>query len=303
MHYFDSREMALGVDHVMASGALPPWFPAIRVGGEAYWDGGVYSNTPVEVVFDDNPRRDALVFAVNVWQPTGPEPQSILQVMGREKDIQYASRADSQIERQRQIHHLRRVINELVKYVPEGKKHETADHASWGCHTRMHVMRLLAPALAGEDYWKDIDFSSAGIGARWRAGLEDTRRMIAEAPWKAPVDPMEGVVMHDPMAMPGHELAVGSGRLRREDQAGGSCAGNVTLRLRCWSRGAGRRAARRRPSRRRRSRRLLLVHRGGVREGAGRDLGGLGLHRRHDARTRPTSRSRPAAPATPRRSR
>src|SRR5437762_8688851 len=33
MHYFDSREMALGLDQVMASGALPPWFPAIRIGG------------------------------------------------------------------------------------------------------------------------------------------------------------------------------------------------------------------------------------------------------------------------------
>jgi NTE family protein len=61
----------------------------------------------------------------------------------------------------------------------------------------MHVVRLLAPALASEDFWKDIDFSSAGIGARWQAGLEDARRMIGEAPWQAPVDPMEGVVVHD----------------------------------------------------------------------------------------------------------
>jgi NTE family protein len=197
MRYFDSREMALGLDHVMASGALPPWFPAIRIGGEAYWDGGVYSNTPVEVVFDDNPRRDALIFAVNVWQPTGPEPQSIWQVMGRQKDIQYASRADSQIARQKQIHRLRRIIHELAKNIPKAKQDSVAAHAAWGCQTRMHVVRLLAPALASEDYWKDIDFSSAGISARWQAGLEDARRMIADAPWKAPVDPMEGVVVHE----------------------------------------------------------------------------------------------------------
>jgi NTE family protein len=199
MHYFDSRDMALGLDHVMASGALPPWFPAIRIGGEAYWDGGVYSNTPVEVVFDDNPRRDALIFAVNVWQPTAPEPESIWQVMGRQKDIQYASRADSQIARQQQIHHLRRVIRELSKHVSAEAR--ASAHVqkldTWGCSTTMHLVRLLAPALASEDYWKDIDFSSAGIGARWQAGLEDARRMVAEAPWRAPVDPMEGVVVHE----------------------------------------------------------------------------------------------------------
>ncbi len=40
----------------MASGALPPAFPAVRIDGELYWDGGILSNTPIEAVFDDNPR-------------------------------------------------------------------------------------------------------------------------------------------------------------------------------------------------------------------------------------------------------
>ena len=43
-------------------------------------------------------------------------------------------------------------------------------------------------------------------------------------------------------------------------------------------------------------RRLLLVHGSRLREGAGRARGRLGLHRRHRGRSRPTSRSRPAAP-------
>jgi predicted acylesterase/phospholipase RssA len=41
----------------MASGALPPAFGAIRIDGEPYWDGGIYSNTPIEAVLDDKPRR------------------------------------------------------------------------------------------------------------------------------------------------------------------------------------------------------------------------------------------------------
>ena len=43
----------------------------------------------------------------------------------------------------------------------------------------MHVVRLLAPGLEGEDGNKDIDFSSAGIAARWRAGYENTKAVIA----------------------------------------------------------------------------------------------------------------------------
>jgi NTE family protein len=66
MRYFDSRETAITAQHIMASGALPPAFPAVRIDGELYWDGGILSNTPTEAIFDDNPRRDSLIFAVHM---------------------------------------------------------------------------------------------------------------------------------------------------------------------------------------------------------------------------------------------
>jgi NTE family protein len=205
MRYFDSRDEpeGLGLEHVMASGALPPGFPAIRIGGDAYWDAGVYSNTPIEAVFDDNPRRSSVIFGVNVWQPTGPEPGSIWQVMGRQKDIHYASRDDTQVERQKQIHHMRRIIRELAKNLSPEKQENCRDLASFGCHTTMHVVRLLAPTLDNEDFFKDIDFSAAGIRRRWQAGLDDARRMIERAPWRSPVDPMAGVVVHELSARAG----------------------------------------------------------------------------------------------------
>ncbi len=196
MRYFDSRDETLNVDHVMASGALPPAFPAVRIDGQPYWDGGIYSNTPIEAVLDDKPRRDALIFAVNVWHQTGPEPESIWQVMGRQKDIQFASRADSHLARQKQIHRLRHVIRELSKRLPEAKKADPAvqELSSWGCGTTMHVAHLLAPRLEGEDHTKDIDFTPAGVKTRREAGYADTLRMIERAPWQAPCDPIEGVV-------------------------------------------------------------------------------------------------------------
>ena len=198
MRYFDSRDEPLRIEHVMASGALPPAFGAVRIDGEAYWDGGIYSNTPIEAVLDDKPRRDSVIFAVNVWQAQAEEPASIWQVMGRQKDIQYASRADSHIARQQQIHHLRHIIRELARQLPPTKRDtpEMKELASWGCGTTMHVLRLLAPALPGEDQLKDIDFTPRGVHARWQAGYADTLKMIDRQPWTAPVDPMEGVVVH-----------------------------------------------------------------------------------------------------------
>jgi NTE family protein len=198
MRYFDTRQEALAVEHVMASGALPPAFGAVRIDGEPYWDGGIYSNTPIEAVLDDKPRRDSLIFAVNVWHQTASEPNSIWEVMARTKDIQFASRADSHIARQKQIHHLRHVIRELTKQVPAGKQADAAvkELASWGCGTQMHVAHLLAPRVKSEDHTKDIDFTPAGIRARREAGHADTLRMIKRAPWRAPADPIEGVIEH-----------------------------------------------------------------------------------------------------------
>jgi NTE family protein len=198
MRYFDTSKEPLGVAHVMASGALPPAFPAVRIDGEPYWDGGIYSNTPIEAVLDDKPRRSGLIFAVNVWHQSGPEPESIAQVIGRQKDIQYASRADSHIARQKQIHRLRHVIRELHRQIPAAKQDDphVKELAGWGCGTTMHVAHLHAPRLDGEDHTKDIDFSTAGVRARREAGHADTMRMIERAPWLAQADPIEGVIEH-----------------------------------------------------------------------------------------------------------
>jgi NTE family protein len=199
MRYFDSRDETVHLDHVLASGALPPAFPAVRVDGEPYWDGGIYSNTPIEAVLDDNPRRDSVIFTVHMWNPIGPEPETLWQVLGRQKDIQYASRARSHIARQKQIHHLRHVIRELSKRIPHTARDsdEVRDLMSWGCGTTMHVVRLVAPSLDGEDHTKDIDFTANGIRARWQAGYADAKRMLKRAPWERPVDATEGVIVHE----------------------------------------------------------------------------------------------------------
>jgi NTE family protein len=200
MRYFDSRDVQIKVEHIMASGALPPAFPAIRIDGELYWDGGILSNTPTEAIFDDNPRRNSLIFAVHVWNPIGPEPNTIWEVLHRQKDIQYSSRIANHIARQREAHRLRHVIAELVKHVPDEirKTDQVCELAAHGCPTRMHVVRLLAPRLDNESHLKDIDFSPSGIRERWQAGFADTCRALARAAWIGEFGPLNAVVLHEP---------------------------------------------------------------------------------------------------------
>jgi NTE family protein len=199
MRYFDSRTSAITARHIMASGALPPAFPPVRIDGELYWDGGILSNTPTEAIFEDDPRRNSLIFAVHMWNPIGAEPETIWQVLHRHKDILYSSRVASHIARQRQVHKLRHVVSELVKLIPEEKrKHpRVRELRQYGCLTRMHVVRLLAPRPDNENHTKDVDFSPAGISSRWEAGYADTLRALERKAWEDDCDPLEGVILHE----------------------------------------------------------------------------------------------------------
>jgi NTE family protein len=201
MHYCDSGRSEIGAKHIMASGALPPAFPAICIDGEYYWDGGILSNTPIEVVFDDYPRRNSLIFGVQLWNPKGPVPQSIWEVLNRQKEIQYSSRVANQVARQQQIHRLRHVISQLVRLCPDDvrKSEAVRELAGYGCVTQMHLVPLLAPRLENENHMKDIDFSPGGIRMRREAGYQAAMRALEQAPWQGEFDPIEGVILHDAM--------------------------------------------------------------------------------------------------------
>jgi NTE family protein len=90
--YFDSVERAITADHVMASGALPPGFPAICIEGDFYWDGGLISNTPLVHVLDGGPKRDTLVFQVDLFDARGELPGDAIEVEERRKHITFSSR-------------------------------------------------------------------------------------------------------------------------------------------------------------------------------------------------------------------
>jgi NTE family protein len=81
--YFDTAQRRLRAEHFMASGALPPGFPAVEIDGEYYWDGGMVSNTPLARVLTEEPRRDTLTFQVDLWSAKGRLPYDLMEVASR----------------------------------------------------------------------------------------------------------------------------------------------------------------------------------------------------------------------------
>jgi NTE family protein len=203
IRYFDSRQEKIGLEHVLGSSALPPSFPAVLIDEEYYWDGGVFSNSPIEVVFDEEPRQSSVVFTIQVWHTRGPQPQSLHHAFMREKDILFGSRSKTHIMQQAKLHRMRRIIRELVDMLPEEQKHSprVKELASWSCTTTMHLVEINAQPIEGETNARDYDFSRAAVQARWRAGHADACRILERQPWADQIDPATEVTVYESDAL------------------------------------------------------------------------------------------------------
>ena len=173
--YFDNREgeWAGRIDarHVMASGALPPGFPAVEIDGRHYWDGGLVSNTPLQHVLD-NARGDALVFQVDLFPAQGALPGRISDVWSRNKDIQYSSRTravtDIYIRQRRQHAAIRALLEKLppeLKSSPEAE--QLAAEVDDGAVNIVHFIYRNRDWQTGA---RDFEFSPSSIMDHWRQG-------------------------------------------------------------------------------------------------------------------------------------
>ena len=201
--YFDSDKIKIRPEHVMASGALPPGFPPVEIDGELYWDGGLFSNTPLQYMVDYHPRRSRLVFQVDVFQAHGFVPTDLDQVNEREKDIRYSSRTRMVTEALRERHNVRHTINELHRLLPPeiAATPQAKRLYEHGCVTEMDIATLVYRPDGPQGGAKDFEFSRATMLARWQQGLNDARVTLQESPWLAPIKRDVGVrvfdVMHD----------------------------------------------------------------------------------------------------------
>jgi NTE family protein len=170
--YFDSAKMPIRPEHIMASSALPPGFPPIEIDGEYYWDGGLFSNTPLEYVLDYSPRRSRLTFQVDLFHAQGRLPTNLDEVSERDKDIRYSSRTNVCSNAFRDRHNVRHAINELHKLLPpELASTEQAKRLyEYGCVTEMDIVRLIYRPVEPQGASKIYDFSRSSMEKRGNRG-------------------------------------------------------------------------------------------------------------------------------------
>ena len=197
--YFDTTTHRIRPEHVMASGALPPGFPAVEIEGEFYWDGGLVSNTPLQWMMDSLPRQDTLAFQVDLWNARGNFPGNLAEVETRRKEIQYSSRTRASTDHFKYAQRVRNTVAALLDDLPDNMKDHPAVELLRPVADRKtyNIVHLIYRARSYEGNTKDYEFSRLSMETHWRAGYQDTTRTLRQPRILERPTNQEGVAVFD----------------------------------------------------------------------------------------------------------
>ncbi len=207
--YFDSAQMRIGPEHVMASGALPPGLASVEIDGQHYWDGGLVSNTPLQYVLAEQKRLHSLVFQVDLFSARGKLPTNLDEVGERDKDIRYSSRTRAGTNDAGELQNRRRLVRVFLDRLPEHLHDDPVARQlrEFACAALVDVVHLIYRPEVPQGALKDFQFDRGTMLRRWAQGVADARVSLAASPWTAPVGEDVGFRTFDAFA-PKHQAGV-----------------------------------------------------------------------------------------------
>ncbi len=195
--YFDNADEQIEPAHVLASGALPPALPMIKIGTDHYWDGGIVSNTPLQHLLDQDDSLNTLVFQVDLFSAHGVLPRDIHDVLARHKDIMYSSRTRHNTDVFRRIHVWKTRLYQALAKVPQEQLSDDERRLKEELSHLPEISILHNQQKAYEGHAKDYEFSGTSMREHWQSGYEDTRRTLKHKKWLAMPPPGSGIFVHD----------------------------------------------------------------------------------------------------------
>lgn len=197
--YFDSTKMKLGPEHVMASGALPPALPAVKIEGELYWDGGIVSNTPLQHLLDTEPQENSLVFQVDLFSARGMPPRRMADVLARHKDISYSSRTRQNTDTWARVHNLQLRLLDALRRIPEAERSDEDRKAIEDISRcgEVNIVHLIYQKKEYEGHAQDYEFSGTSMREHWASGYADTLRTLRHPEWLIRSSIKGGIAIHD----------------------------------------------------------------------------------------------------------
>jgi len=184
LEFFHSRQPdGLRFEHVVASGSLPPSFPATAIRGESYWDGGLFSNTPLnpainalEGAANGDPFAVRELIVVELFPMKAPIPATMYDVLQRMFQLQYTSRLTLDEKFFDTIDQVVDLMSKIDESLPEDSDIRSDPvYAKMRAHRKINHFNIVTSSLPAE-LSNVSDFSRSSIEARIQAGYDDAIR-------------------------------------------------------------------------------------------------------------------------------
>lgn len=184
--FFDNTKEVITPEHIMASGALPPGFPAVQIDGRYYVDGGVYANTPLSKVLEEfadkeNDIDNVLCFMFDLFSASGPLPHSMDGMLERIKDIQFSSHSKRSNAVYATAHNLSHAIRFLGSKLPDSVRDDpqVQEVLKLGNAHRLDLVHVIYHSKKGTElHSKDYNFSAETATVHCQQGYEITSELI-----------------------------------------------------------------------------------------------------------------------------
>lgn len=183
LEVFDSYVDDLTPDHVLASGSLPPGFPWTIIDGKAYWDGGIISNSPLDIVVDRCGPDGKRVFIVDLFAGQRPLPTNMMEVMARRDEIVYSERVQSDLRFRETVRAYRWLVEGLLNYVDPAELAKIKQRPLFielmGDGVATTITRFIRAGTTGEPSSRDYDFSDTAIRTNQSDGYALVKKTLA----------------------------------------------------------------------------------------------------------------------------
>ncbi|MCO6491696.1 MAG: patatin-like phospholipase family protein [Phaeodactylibacter sp.] len=184
-----SSPEGLTLDHIMASGSLPPGFPMTQVGEEWYWDGGLFDNTPLKPAIerlDPDPDIQRRLLVVKLFPEEGPVPRNMAQVYDRILEIAFSGKLGRDLNTARRVNEyldFARRVEALLDTIDDPAA--AAEIRALPGYRHLQQYMALQQIIPIENKDPEIvtapfDFSRKRIERRMEAGYRDAERVLAE---------------------------------------------------------------------------------------------------------------------------
>jgi NTE family protein len=188
---FDNRrpERPLTIDHLIASGSIPPNFPARMVDGRSYWDGGLFDNTPLSALLNrisPDEAETTRVIVINLFPTAGVIPKTMFEVWDRMTEIQFSNKTAKDVALARKINQLVAAI-ERLQGLPSDHKDSVTQLPEFADLAKYKLFDSII-AITNKEHEaasSATDFSKASIDRRMAAGYRDAEAALRHPPKRA----------------------------------------------------------------------------------------------------------------------